>query len=169
MTPLKICGWFFVFLLELLIIYYLNPIYILVSDRIYYGSLKVINLIFSKTDIKAYLKVIIEIVTFFNYLIYLEIIELKFLGLDKNLKISIIKRGNSEIEENDDDDYDDESHDEEEENDDNNMDDENNNNNDNVELKLKEWVFNTMKKLKITKNKNKSIIKKIIYIYLEKY
>ena len=135
-TPLKICGCFFECLLELLIIYYLNPIYILVSDSIYYTSLKVLNLIFynekeynkEKEDKigMQFLKVIIEIVTFLNYLIYLEIIELKFCGLDKNLKISITKRGIREIKG-----YDfDESHDDEEASSDYNTDNESNNDND---------------------------------------
>ena len=124
-TPLKICGCFFECLLELLIIYYLNPIYILVSDCIYYGSLIGLSLIFD-FNLKTLLKLIVEIVTLFYYLIYLEIIELKFCGLDKNLRISITKRGIREIKGNDFD----ESNDDEEVSSDYNVDNESNNDND---------------------------------------
>ena len=169
MTPLKTCAWFLESLLEILLIYYLNPIYILISDCIYYGCLQVFQLI-SQFDETMLLRIIMNVFSLLFYLIYVEIIELKFCGLDKNLKISITKRGIREIQGNDDDESD-ESHDEEEENDDNNEDNENNNDNDNnnVELKWKEWLFYTMKKkLKIILIKIVLKKYKIIYIYLEK-
>ena len=73
-TPLKICAWFFECLFEILLIYYLNPIYILVSDCIYYGSLLVFQvfqiIIFdndtnSETKTKVILRLIAQIISLF--------------------------------------------------------------------------------------------------------
>ena len=131
-TPLKICFLFFVLNFEMLIIYYLNPIYVLVSDCFYYGILAALSLQFPENKEKNIIILIADILAIFSYLIYLEIIELKFCDLDKNIRISIIQRGILDTKIKINDDETDEG--EEEENDDDNQ---NNENNDNVELQEK--------------------------------
>ena len=86
---------------ELFIIKYLNPSYILISENIYY---EVINLYeFLPKDDKKNISdtfIILQIAQLFEFLgcmIYLEIIELRFFGLDKNLKTSITIRSEEDI------------------------------------------------------------------------
>ena len=86
---------------ELLMIYYLNPIYILISDAFYYLLIYVLSYILSdKSKSMPTNKFIIIIamnsVAILGYLIYLEIIELRFCGLTNNIKKSINKRGRIE-------------------------------------------------------------------------
>ena len=91
------------FLLKILIIYYLNPFYILVGENIYYFLNIIIKLISinlsydTKEAVKAMLSYIIEILSGIFYLVYLEVIELRFCGFDKNLKRKIQERGQNEI------------------------------------------------------------------------
>ena len=94
---------FFEILCELLIIYYLDPIYILVRDNIYYFFVRITFVMLRvNDDIKAYitprffLHEFSEIFAIIGYCIYLQLIELRFCGLDNDLKKNIIIRGKYE-------------------------------------------------------------------------
>lgn len=92
--PLYLLANFGEFVFEILIISYLNPNYILISDCIYFGTIKLIEYIF-KGDYspkKFWVEFIAEILTLLGYTIFLEIIELRFYGLDKDLKKNITER-----------------------------------------------------------------------------
>ena len=88
--------------LEILTIYYLNPMYCLMLNNICCGIQKIILFIFD--DAKEYLvyfslSEISEIIAFFGYIIYLEIIELNFCGLRENTRRNIIFKGEKEFSE----------------------------------------------------------------------
>ena len=103
---------------EILIIYYLNPIYFLISDSLYYG-LKTIILLICKpyeNNNLSLLSILADAFAFLGYSIYVEAIILNFCDLNKNTKINIINRGilesenteniiGDDAEEDDDDDY----------------------------------------------------------------
>ena len=103
---------------EILIIYYLNPIYFLISDSLYYGLKPIILLIckpYEKNNLSL-LSILADAFAFIGYSIYVEAIILNFCELNKNTKINIINRGILELEstekiieddpeEDDDDDY----------------------------------------------------------------
>ena len=94
--PLIIFGRFIKFYFELLILYYLNPVFVLISDDFYYA---IKNLFFIlQDDAKVYLKIPANIVAIIGYCIYLEIIELRFCGLNKNLRKHIRKRSKTDNE-----------------------------------------------------------------------
>ena len=83
---------------ELFIIKFLNPNYILISDNIFAEIVKIFNIITGKNSL---LKTIIieqatEVLEFIGCSIYLEIIELRFCGLNTNVKKNIIERSKSE-------------------------------------------------------------------------
>ena len=85
-SPLFLISQFMQIYLEILTIYYLNPMYCLMLNNICCGIQKIILFIFY--DAKEYLvyfslSEISEIIAFFGYIIYLEIIELNFCGLTK--------------------------------------------------------------------------------------
>ena len=102
-TPLFLSLEFFGFACEMLIIYYLNPIYVLIRENLYYCILR---FIFILSNIDNYTDYITsqqffilqtsEIMALLGYIIYLEIIELRFCGLDKDLRRNIIIRGERE-------------------------------------------------------------------------
>ena len=90
-------------LCELLIIYYLNPIYILIRDNIYNLVLRImVVLMRSKSDIGAYMTPrffileLAEILALLGECVYLQLIELKFCNFDVNLNKNIIDRGRKE-------------------------------------------------------------------------
>ena len=92
--PLYSLANFGEFAFEIVIILYLNPNYILISDCIYFGTTKLIEYIF-KGDYapkKFLVEYIAESLTLIGYTIYLEIIELRFCGLDNDLKKNITER-----------------------------------------------------------------------------
>jgi len=103
---------------EILIIYYLNPIYFLISDSLYYGLKPIILLICkpNETNDLSLLSILADAFAFIGYSIYVEAIILNFCDLNKNTKINIINRGilesenaekiiEDDAEEDDDDDY----------------------------------------------------------------
>ena len=99
-TPANLIFIFLEFQYEILLIYYLNPIYILVSDCIYYGTIALSLFIYKlacgeRAD--SYLDVIADVLAFLGYLIYLEIIEIKICELNKNIKREISIRGEMDI------------------------------------------------------------------------
>ena len=86
---------------ELFIIKYLNPNYVLMSDNVYFEVIKLNKFFyeeFSNVNINKNVFIqfsIIQIAQFFEFigcLIYLELIELRFCGLNKNLKRVISER-----------------------------------------------------------------------------
>ena len=89
------------FTCEILTIYNLNPNYILLRDNIYYGTSRLIFFLFNlHKNYKHYMTLtqfiileMSEILSILGYSVYLEIIELRFCVLDKDLKKNIIKRG----------------------------------------------------------------------------
>ena len=94
---------FFEILCELLIIYHLNPIYILVRDNIYNFILRIIVIFLRlNTDILSYLTPRFFILEFAELsaliceCIYLQLIELKFCNLNANLNKNIIDRSKEE-------------------------------------------------------------------------
>ena len=96
---------FFEILCEILIIYYLNPIYVLIRNNFYNFVLRImVVLIRAKIDIGAYITPrffileFAEILALIGECIYLQLIELKFCNLNINLNKSIIDRGNKESE-----------------------------------------------------------------------
>ena len=95
-TLIYIFSHFLALAFELLTIKYLNQNFILMSDNVYYEILKI--KIFIPEEKKEPLWnnfIILQLAEFFKFiglLIYLEIIELRFCGLNKNTKINISKR-----------------------------------------------------------------------------
>ena len=95
-------------LVEMLTIFYLNPFYILFSNNLYYGTRNILSFIFNYKSNHLNIKKFIlystcDILSILAYLIYLEIIECRFCGLNKNLKKSLLERSKREtiiIEEN---------------------------------------------------------------------
>ena len=66
------------------------------SDSLYYGTLALLSFIinFKENDIiKSILNLLADFFAFIGYLIYVEIIELRFCGLDRNLRKAISERG----------------------------------------------------------------------------
>ena len=96
---------FFQTYLELLIIYYLNPIYFLASDTIYFTFRNIVIYIkgaikdsSNNNGIRFTFIMIAEILDSIGYLIYFEIIELRFCNLNEDLRKNIIERANNDLE-----------------------------------------------------------------------
>ena len=87
---------FFKYLNETLVVWHLNPNFVLLSDNIYYSIKKIIILIYDPTDLKTYLRLFGEIFALIGYLFYLEIFEINICGLNKNTKNNITIRGITE-------------------------------------------------------------------------
>ena len=90
---------------ELFIIKYLNPNYVLMSDNIYFESIKINKFIYNELDglkknknilIQFIIIQITQILELIGCLIYLELIELRFCGLNINLKRAITARSEEE-------------------------------------------------------------------------
>ena len=72
-----------------MVIYLFSPIYVLISDVIYYGTRMLILLIYDPSNIKNILNFIGETIAFIGYLFYLEIIEINCCGLNFNTRTRI--------------------------------------------------------------------------------
>ena len=101
--PLYLIFSFLEFVCQIFSIYYLNPNYILIKEPIYFGTLRLIFLFYNINNLSPvlylsqfFLLEFAEIFAFLGYLVYLEIIELKFCGLDTNIKRKIINRNDIE-------------------------------------------------------------------------
>ena len=87
---------------EIFTIYYLNPFYVLMTNNLYYG---ITELLFFLLNISSDgLKIthfliteLTEIFTFLGYMVYLEILELNFCGLNENIKRRIMEKGEIEF------------------------------------------------------------------------
>lgn len=102
-TPLFLALEFFGFACEILTIYYLNPLYVLVRENLYYCVLRFVFILSNLSSYKKYISTAqflilqsSEITALMGYAVYLEIIELNFCGLDKDLRRKIIERGERE-------------------------------------------------------------------------
>ena len=99
-TPLFMFFQFMQIFLEILIIYYLNPVFCLLLNNICYGTIRII---FFLIDINIeylasfILKETSEIVSLFGYIINLEIIELNFCGLSDNTRRNIMNKAQREF------------------------------------------------------------------------
>ena len=87
---------------EILTIYYLNPFYILMTNNVYYIINELISFIINYSgDVLNIIHFILaessEFFAILGYMIYLEILELNFCGLSKNLKQIIIEKGEYEF------------------------------------------------------------------------
>ncbi len=89
-------------LVEMLTIFYLNPFYILFSNNLYYGTRNILSFIFNYKSNPLNIKKFIldstcDFLCILAYLIYLEIIECRFCGLNKNLKKSLFERSKKDL------------------------------------------------------------------------
>ena len=87
---------------EILTIFYLNPFYVLMTDAFYFLIIKLIEFLMNIPDDKLFiihfiLAEIPEILVTLGYMVFLEIIELNFCGLNKNLRSTIIQKGEDEF------------------------------------------------------------------------
>ena len=86
---------------ELLIIYYLNPNYVLATYILIYGFTKLVS--FVSNNFSNFISFIFiemsEICPVFGYLIFLEILELNFCGLSDNIKRNIKSKSDNEFKE----------------------------------------------------------------------
>ena len=86
---------------ELLIIYYLNPNYLLATYILIYGFTKLVS--FVSNNFSNFISFIFiemsEICPVFGYLIFLEILELNFCGLSDNIKRNIKSKSDNEFKE----------------------------------------------------------------------
>ena len=92
---------FFEMVCELLIIYYLHPIYILSRDNIYYFFMRIIFMIskgnyFLLKNPNFYVSELADFLAILGYFIFLQLIELRFCRFDYDLNRNIIKRAKSE-------------------------------------------------------------------------
>ena len=97
--PFYLIFSFLEFACQMFAVYYLDPNYILIKDPIYFGILRLILLFYNIKNLSTYLYIyqfflleFAEIFAFLGYLVYLEILELRFCGLDQDLKRKIIAR-----------------------------------------------------------------------------
>ena len=87
---------------EMLTIYYLNPFYVLMTNNLYYEITELINFLPNASN--AGLKIAHFVVTEFSeifaslgYMVYLEILELNFCGLNDKLKFKLAEKGDIEF------------------------------------------------------------------------
>ena len=83
-----------------MIVYLLNPNYVLISDNIFYSTKKIIRLIYNPSEIKTYLRLCGEIIALIAYFFFLEFFEINCFGLNFDTKSSIDERGKLESEHN---------------------------------------------------------------------
>ena len=99
-TPIYLFIEFLFLTFSILIIKYLNPIYLLLSENIYNLTYDIDDYI-NENNYNNYIKFIIseisEISQIIAFLIYLEIIELRFCGLSENIRKNIIIRGENDF------------------------------------------------------------------------
>ena len=101
--PLFFALEFFGFACEILTIYYLNPLYVLIRENLYYCILRFLFILANIDNYGDYMTLpqflilqASEIIALIGYAVYLEIIELNFCGLDKDLRRKIIERAERE-------------------------------------------------------------------------
>jgi hypothetical protein len=98
--PLFSISKFFQIYFEMLVIYYLNPIFILITNNLCYSISGIVFYAFNPNFIRFTSFILTEftdIISLIGYCIYLEIIELNFCGLSNNLRRKIKDKGESEV------------------------------------------------------------------------
>ena len=86
-----------------MLVRYIEPNYILVYKNFYYFIKRIIVIIVNKGDeqyityTKFFLEEFAELVSIISNMIYMEVLELKFCGLDYELKKNIAERSESDI------------------------------------------------------------------------
>ena len=97
-TPLIILIKFLQINFEILMIYYLNPIYILVYESLFYLFIGIISSsLNSNFNTQSFLTILANIFSLLGYLIYAEVIELRFCGLNEKTKRILELKGKNEI------------------------------------------------------------------------
>ena len=86
---------------EILIIYYLNPIYVLAANDFTYGISKLINFIsYGFEHYEHFLfSELTEVFAFLGNIVFLKIVELNFCGLSDNIRKNIKSKGEFDIKE----------------------------------------------------------------------
>ena len=94
---------FFQFFCQILVIYYFNPYFILLRDNIYFFFIRLFIIIIYGKNFQEHISltqfIILEcseIISIIAFLIYLEIIELRFCGLDMHLKKNLLIKSEEE-------------------------------------------------------------------------
>ena len=87
---------------EMLTIYYLNPFYVLMTNNLYYAIIKLITFLSINTNnTKKIIQFLItefeEVFAFLGYMVFLEILELNFCGLNEKLKSKLVEKGDIEF------------------------------------------------------------------------
>ena len=97
-TPLHCFLEFLKFNYEFSMIYYLNPIYILVCDSLNYGIKCFFSSLFNfNFNTKKILAILADVFSILGYLIYVEVLELRFCGLNEKTKRILELKGKNEI------------------------------------------------------------------------
>ena len=87
--PLYSFSCYLKYFFETMVIYLFSPIYVLISDIVYYGTRILITLLYDPSNIKNILNFIGEAFAFIGYLFYLEIIEINCCELNFNTRTNI--------------------------------------------------------------------------------
>ena len=122
--PLYSLACYLKYFFETMIIYHLNPNYVLISDNTFYSIKMIIGLTHDILQNSSLLILLGDIISLFIYFFYLEIFQLKCCNMNYNTRIRISERSNIDsnlIVNNDDD--------EEDDDDENNIENNDNNNN----------------------------------------
>ena len=94
--PLYSLACYLKYYFQTMIVYHLNPNYVLISDNVYYSVKTIIALMNDKAGKGSILMLIGDIISLIAYLFYLEIIILKCCNMHFNTRISINERSISE-------------------------------------------------------------------------
>ena len=95
--PLYSLACYLKYFFETMIVYHLNPNYVIISDIIYYSSKMIIGIINNQSGKGTILILIGDIISLITYCFYLEFIILKCCNMNFNTRISINERSRSEI------------------------------------------------------------------------
>ena len=95
--PLYSLACYLKYYFQTMIVYHLNPNYVLISDNVYFSVKTIIALMNDKAGKGSILMLIGDIISLIAYCFYLEIIILKCCNMNFNTRISINERSMSEI------------------------------------------------------------------------
>ena len=97
-VPLFLVFSYFEFYFEIKTINVLSPSYILIRDNLYYGLSRIVSFCINsnRNIVQFILLEFAEIAAILGYSVYLEIIELRFCGLDRKLKRKLTETANLE-------------------------------------------------------------------------
>ena len=86
---------------EILLIYYLNPVYVLIANNLTYGISKLISFLSNNCEnFENFLfSELAEICAILGNIVYVEIIELNFCGLSDNIRRNIKSKGELDLQE----------------------------------------------------------------------